>query len=227
MRIRASRRSEAVRAATARVCRRVELAAEHRDTLAHADETVPGPVSVCFAGTAVAHLERDRRRLVADDDVGARGPRMFHGVRERLLDDTKGGDVERLRQLARIALDSQGHGQARGTDAVHEPVELCETGLWRQPRRIVRLAQHTEQRPHLVDRLTSGARDRLECIPHVRLRALEHALGSACLHDHHRHVVGDDVVQLARDPSALDRDRGLRLQLALLGELLVREPERK
>ena len=103
----------------------------------------------------------------------------------------------------------------------------CETGLRRQFRRHRPLSQHAEQRPHLVDRLPAGPRDCLECLRTSRLLALENALGGACLDDHHRDVVGYDVMQFARDPPALDRDRGLRLQLPLFGELPVRALERK
>ena len=49
---------------------------------------------------------------------------------------------------------------------------------------------------------------------------VEHAPLGACLHDHHRDVVGDRVVQLARDPRALLDDRLARGDVALpLGEL--------
>ena len=41
------------------------------------------------------------------------------------------------------------------------------------------------------------------------------AAHAARLQDHHRHAVGDGVVQLARDPRALVGDRGARLLLAL------------
>lgn len=55
----------------------------------------------------------------------------------------------------------------------------------------------------------------------MRLLAVEYPLSRPGLDDHHRDVVRDHVMQLARDPAALDHHRRLRLQLALPGELKV------
>ena len=65
----------------------------------------------------------------------------------------------------------------------------------------------------------------LERLPVLRERSRELVPDGADLEHHHADGVGDDVVQLARDPRALlgDGDAGRRLALALgLGRALLR-----
>jgi hypothetical protein len=49
---------------------------------------------------------------------------------------------------------------------------------------------------------------------------LDHHRSGLGLHDHHRHVMGDDVVHLARDAVALGDHRCLRLHRAGAFQLL-------
>jgi hypothetical protein len=117
-----------------------------------------------------------------------------------------------------------------GSPASRTPLRSCSRsarpGLRIERGRPVVGAEHAEQRPHLVDCLPAGDRDHLQRVPHVRLLAVQHPGRGPGLEHDHRHVVRHHVVQLAGDPAPLDRHRGLRLQLPLLGELAVRRFQR-
>ena len=60
-----------------------------------------------------------------------------------------------------------------------------------------------EHRPQLDQRLAPGALDRADRLPCAGGVVIEQGVGELALDDHHRHPVGDHVVQLAGDPQAL------------------------
>ena len=77
-------------------------------------------------------------------------------------------------------------------------------GLRRERRGCRRSSlQHAEQPAHLGQRLAAGLLDRDERLPLALLLGLEQPPHRPGLHGHHRDVVRDDVVQLARDPRPL------------------------
>jgi hypothetical protein len=82
-------------------------------------------------------------------------------------------------------------------------------------------AQDAQQPAHLGQRLTAGGLDGAERADRRVGIAVEDAPRSAGLHDHDRDRVGDDVVQLARDPRALAH-HGVALALAALALDLAR-----
>ena len=73
---------------------------------------------------------------------------------------------------------------------------------------------------HLPERGAARLLDRAQGLPLALLILAQQPAHRGCLHGHHAHRVADDVVQLARDPRALLRDRGACLDLSLALELL-------
>ena len=73
---------------------------------------------------------------------------MANGVRERLLDDPKGGDVDARRERARRAFDDELDIDPRFVDTIDELVESCESRLWHALLRLVR-AEHPDEPAHL------------------------------------------------------------------------------
>ena len=148
-------------------------------------------------------------------------PRMLERIGQRLLDDAEGGQVKRRRQGPRRALDPQRDRQPRLPDPADQLLQVGQARLRLEGGRAVVGPEHTEQRAHLIDRLPAGGGDHLQRIPHVRLLPVQDPCCAPGLDHHHRYVVRHHVVQLARDPAPLDRHRGLRLQLPLLGQLAI------
>ena len=80
--------------------------------------------------------------------------------------------------------------------------------------------QHADEAAHLRERAAADLLDRRQHLPGRTALGVERAPLGAGLHDHHRDVVGDRVVQLPRDSRALLDDRLARGDVALpLGEL--------
>ena len=65
------------------------------------------------------------------------------------------------------------------------------------------VAQQAEQPAHLAERLLAGVLDDVERVARLVELVVEHAPAAARLQDDDADRVGDDVVQLARDPRAL------------------------
>ena len=82
-----------------------------------------------------------------------------------------------------------------------------------------RLAQDAEQAAQLGERLAAAGLDRLEGARRA-VRVVDEVRPGTRLDDDHADAVRDDVVQLARDPSALLRRPPLRLLLPLALELI-------
>ena len=103
--------------------------------------------------------------------------------------------------------------RARSTSAR----ELGEPGLGRELVAVLVLAQDAEQPPHVAERLARRGADRVQRGAGERRVVVERGLGGVGLDGDHAQAVGDDVVQLARDPRPLlgDREVGGALPLAL------------
>ncbi len=84
-------------------------------------------------------------------------------------------------------------------------------------------AEHPEQGADLVQCLPRGRTEGVEFGAHVVVHVRKPIGGALCLHDDHRHVVGDDVVQVACDVRLLLEDGATRTfelaDLLLPGEL--------
>ena len=77
------------------------------------------------------------------------------------------------------------------------------------------MTHRAEQAPHLRERCAARLLDVGERIPIVGERVRELAPDRADLEDHDADGMGDDVVELARDPGALLCHRDARSRLAL------------
>jgi hypothetical protein len=126
------------------------------------------------------------------------------GVRQRLLDDAVRRQVDPGRQRNHLPLQDQPNVRTRVAGGVDELVQTVESRLRHALGFTVDvLAQHAEQAARLGQRLAGGLSDRLEAAARVgrELRGGEpRGLG---LNRDYRQVVGDDVVQLTRDPRTL------------------------
>ena len=144
---------------------------------------------------------------------------MLERVRQRLLDDPVRRQLDPDRQLAPLALDAELDRKAGLAHLRDERRQVVEPRLRRE--RVGRVAaQHPDQAAHLGQRAAADLLDRLEHLARRPPLAVEHAPLGARLDDHHRDVVRDHVVQLARDPRPLLDDRLARGEVALaLGEL--------
>ena len=148
--------------------------------------------------------------------------RVLERVGQALLDDPVRGEVDPARERERLAVDVQLDGQPGAADLVQQRVEAVEPGL-RHELGLVPVAAHRgQQAAHLGERGAAGLLDALSAS-----RSSPSAVGQlvpdrADLEHHHAHRVGDDVVQLARDPCALLRHRDARRRLALALGLVAR-----
>jgi hypothetical protein len=98
---------------------------------------------------------------------------------------------------------------------VDEEVERGEAGLRRERQPVAGGAKHPEQPAHLDERVAADLLDRpQDLVRRPRLGRQRAALGPR-LEDDHRHVVGDHVMQLARDAGPLLDHRLARAQLLL------------
>ena len=122
----------------------VQRPTEHRDPLAHPDQPTAHVAVVGEPGirppsaAAIVHdLDDQCRRLVAEGDLRAPLRRMLQRVRERLLDDPIGGELQAGVQLAWLAalyaifgrgfsLDGAGIAYVIGAAAI----ELLKSVLW-------------------------------------------------------------------------------------------------
>jgi hypothetical protein len=177
------------------------------DALAQADEPPAVAARPVVAAPVVADHELDGLRLVVDAHDRARGGRVAHDVDERLLDDAKGGGVDAGRQVEGVAAHVELDRQPGRAHALHERPDPLQRGLRRQRELLVAAPQDAEQAAQLPERLSAGLLDRGDGGAGARGVGRHGALGGRGLDEHDRHVVGDDVVQLARDPGALAQDR--------------------
>ena len=84
-----------------------------------------------------------------------------------------------------------------------------QRGLRRQCQLLVAAAQDAEQAAQLTERLAPGVLDGGDRCARALGIGRDGALGGGGLDEHDRDVVGDDVVQLARDPGSLAEHRRL------------------
>ena len=103
-------------------------------------------------------------------------------------------------------------------------IEHSERWLRRKSELLVVVTQEPEEAPHLRQCLGACPLDRIEGIPRLFRLGTEHAPAAARLDNDDRDGVGNDIVQLARDPPPLlgDRREGVLLLDALerVGALL-------
>ena len=144
---------------------------------------------------------------------------MLDRVRQRLLHDTVGDQIQARRYRLQPTVDVHVHRQPCGARAVYERIQLREAGCSRALQRVAAAVQHADDPPQLHQRVTARALDN----PHRCARPFDidarDAARAAALKHHHADVVRDHVVQLASHPVSL-LGRGTT-RAVLLG---VREP---
>ena len=153
--------------------------------------------------------------LVAQHDAGGRAGRVAGDVGQRLLDAAVERETRIRRERAGGALDAQGYLHLHvDPEALDQRRELCDT------RQVV-----TAERPDRVSCIRKTFSDELagaiDRRAHFRSRFLElcKLARSLQLDRRARKRMGEQVVQLARNPAALSDRRGPRLLLARVLEL--------
>ena len=202
-----------------------EFAAHDRGPLAQPDEPVAGAAALPPAAAVVDDLELNGIETVGDAHTRASRPCVLERVRQRLLNDPVGRQVDAWRQLDRLSLDIDLDRQTRRAELlgqVRRPARAMAAVHGRARRRSHAAVRAGAASPREPARLCARSRRRRRGIRGI---VLEHAAPSARLHDDDRNRVGDDVVQLASNPLTLLADRGLRLRLLALEPMLALAPE--
>ena len=144
-------------------------------------------------------------RPVRDRHLGRVAAGVLDHVRQRLLHDAVDRELDGARQRSGLTLDDDAHREPGVGEPIGQRVDVVD------PRRRSPVGIAVEAAEHMVELAERLATDRLDgrerrC---ARLRvAFEHPAAGAGLQHHHVERVPDDVVDLARDPAALLRDRG-------------------
>jgi hypothetical protein len=156
------------------------------------------------AGPVVADAQSQAVVGVVQLHIDGGAWRVPTGVGESLLDDPVGGKLDTGVECGRRAVkDEAGSRPGRVPRSVDEVVQLAQSRL-RVPVRGFDpgvLAQHAEQPPHLGQRGPGGVADVGQPLRTGGGHPRGGQAGCLRLHDDHRDVVGDDVVQLAGDAS--------------------------
>ena len=156
----------------------------------------------------VAHAESQRVGRVLELDVHCRARCVSADVRERLLQDPVGAQVDAGRQRRDRALERERHGSPRAAGRLHELVQAGEARLRISRRLAVRvLAENAQQPAHLGERVARRLTNRLEVGATLVWKSFGREAGALGLDRDCRHVVSDDVVEVARDPGALAHRR--------------------
>ena len=161
------REARAHEEAAVRLPAALEDASDHSDPLAHSRKTVTIAAFSCCAAI-VGDLELELVARVAHDDAGVGWASVLERVRERLLHDAVGGDVDARRQRRSVALDPQLDGQTGLAHMLNQPVEVAQARLRRERELLVAAAQDAEQPAHLNERLPPRRLDRAERVAHGR-----------------------------------------------------------
>ena len=103
--------------------------------------------------------------------------------------------------------------------------DVGQAGLGTEPVRIGPRTQDTEEVAQLAQGLTSGVFHRSHRLGRLSRVVQGHGLGGTCLHGHHAHPVGDDVVELAGDAGPFLVHGSHRLGLLLALEVFGPLPE--
>ena len=108
-------------------------------------------------------------------------------------------------------------GKAGAPDLLQQRVEAVEARLWHELGFVAVAAHGRQQLAHLGERRPTCPLDIPERIAVLRQRIGEFVPDGADLKHHHAHGVGDDVVELARDPGSFlgHRDPCRRVSLPL------------
>jgi hypothetical protein len=108
-----------------------QRAAVEGRALAHPDDPVAGTVAIGARPTAVVgDLELDLAVAVAHDDARASVTGVAQDVREALLEDAVGGQVEAGRQCPGLPGHGELDGHAGVADVLDQQADLVHARLW-------------------------------------------------------------------------------------------------
>ena len=185
-----------------------QLAAVKHHPLAHSRQAISAklgrtPARTCGHASGVGDLELERMARISDHDGGSRRAGVLDRVRERLLHDPEGGQLNARCQRPPHSLNAYLNLQPRCACPVDKRVDRRQAGVGVTDRLVVPAPQHPDHLPH-HQRL--HARSSAPCAaPRERRHGSARRLpwprprGSPSRADTVRH----DVVELARDPGAL------------------------
>ena len=172
------------------------------------------------AGAVVADDELDGAVVVAHDDLRVLRVRVLDRVRQALLHESIGRQVDPRRQHGRRPLEQQLRVEPRLARLRDELVDVLEARLWDEGRRLLRSPQHADEPAHLGQRGPARLLDGLQRLALALLVLTEESAHGGRLNRHDADGVADDVVQLARDTCALLGNGGARLYLSFQLESL-------
>src|SRR5262245_50642161 len=127
----------------------LELGAGDHHALQHANEAVAAPPAVAAAGAVVGHGYLDAAASVANDHVRLGRPRVLDRIREALLNEAVGRQVDAGRQLDGVALDPQVDRQTGLAGLRDEAVQMLKARLRGESRPLLRPAQDAYETAHL------------------------------------------------------------------------------
>ena len=149
---------------------------------------------------------------------------MPHHVAQRLLQDPVGGERHARREAVEVAVQARLHPQARRPRVGDQLVQPVQARLRGGLGAVLR-AQDAQDPPHLGQRVQRRRPDLGEVAARLVRKRLDLVGRRLRLDRDHRHVVGDDVVHLPRDPLPLHQHRfGVLVPPLLLGELPAGRP---
>ena len=149
-----------------------------------------------------------------------RGAGVLERIRQRLLHDPVGREVDPRRELHRLPLHCELHRQSGLAHLLDERRERPEARLRRERGDLFLGAHDPEQPPHLRERLAPCLLDRHQGLSLSLLLGLEQPADGARLDRHHADRVREHVVQLAGDPVPLVLDGSPCLLLGVPHPLL-------
>src|SRR3954470_10982057 len=101
----------------------LERATAERDALTHAGESVPGTARRRVRTAVVRYLQLELRVAPAERDPRPRRPGVLERVRERLLHEPVGREVDARRELALVAHNLETDGEPCLSDRADQHIE--------------------------------------------------------------------------------------------------------
>jgi len=177
------------------------------------------------SAAVVAYLDVEVLAFVADTHAGLCRAGVLADVGQALLNDAEGGEVERRWEWPPLAIDLEADREPGLLRVFDKPLDVGDSRLWFE-RRVGFVAQQADHLPHFAERSPCCRLHGLERLLRPARVVAEELCGGIGLDSDDADRVGDDVVQLARDPAALGGHglarSSLALGLELSGELVHR-----